>query len=150
MQRWLVKSEPSEYSWDDLVADGRTFWDGVRNYQARNFLCELAEGDGVFFYHSNAKPNVIAGICSVVAEAAPDPTAFNPDDKHFDAKSDPDDPRWFGVEVAPVTAFDPPITREALKEVPALEGMELLRRGSRRSVQSVGDVEWKTVLALGG
>lgn len=148
---WLFKSEPSAYSFEDLVRDGRTHWDGVRNYQARNLLRdEIAVDDGVLFYHSNAKPMAIAGICRVVRCGYPDPSAFDPASKYHDASSDPDDPTWFCVDIAPVRAFEPPLTRERLQSEPALGDMMLLRRGSRLSVQPVTGPEWRAVLALGG
>ena len=103
MKHWLMKSEPYVYSYDDLVKDGRTLWDGVRNYQARNFMRDTMEvGDQVLFYHSNVKPPGVAGICEVASEPYPDPTQFDPASKYHDPKSDPDNPRWMLVDVTPV------------------------------------------------
>lgn len=148
---WLFKSEPDVYSFQDLLRDRRTFWDGVRNYQARNMLRDdVAVGDGVLFYHSNAEPMVVAGICKVTKAGSPDPTAFDPKSKYHDPDSDPSDPAWFGVEVAPVVAFEPPLERDRLKAVPALAEMVLLQRGSRLSIQPVTATEWRTILGLAG
>jgi len=150
---WLMKSEPDAFSFADLTAArGRwTCWDGVRNFQARNLMRdEMQIGDGVLYYHSNAKPPGVAGLAEVVREAYPDPTQFDPKDGHFDPKSDPDDPRWLMVDiraVGPVPSF---VSLEALKAEPKLEGMMVTRRGARLSVQPVTAAEWRTVLALGG
>jgi len=151
MKTWLFKTEPESYSWDDLVRDGRTCWEGVRNYQARNLLRdEVAEGDLVLFYHSQVKPQVIAGIAKVVRAAYPDHFAWDPASRYHDPKAGPDNPTWVMVDIAPVRAIEPPITRDELKEVPALADMMLLRRGSRLSIQPVTPAEWTAVLALRG
>lgn len=139
---WLFKSEPSSFSWGDLwKAKGRrTGWDGVRNYQARNFLRDSVQvGDGVLFYHSSCEPNVIAGICKVVRAGYPDPTA-----------AEEETGTWFAVEVEAVRAFVPAIERARLLEEGRLAGMEVLRKGSRLSVQVVRGEEWRCVLELGG
>jgi predicted RNA-binding protein with PUA-like domain len=139
------------YSFDDLVRDGRTHWEGVRNYQARNLLRdEIAVGDGVLFYHSNQEPMAIAGVAKVVREGYPDHTAFDPSSRYYDPQSDPDDPTWYMVDVAPVEAFAEPLTRERLKAEKALAGMMLLQRGARLSVQPVTAAEWRAVLKLAG
>jgi predicted RNA-binding protein with PUA-like domain len=151
MAYWLFKSEPTSYSFADLLAEpGRTTgWDGVRNYQARNFLRdEVKPGDGVLFYHSSADPPCIAGIAEVVKPAHPDPTAFDPNDSHYDPKSDRANPTWFQVSIKAVRAIDPPLGLPLLSSTPALKGMELLRKGSRLSVQPVREGEWKTILGL--
>lgn len=153
MAYWLFKSEPETYSFDDLMAeaDRTTGWDGVRNYQARNFLRDAIKlGDGVLFYHSNAKPPAIAGIAEVVREGHADPTAFDPESQYYDPKSKPDAPTWFQVSIKGVRAVDPPLSLPGLREVPELAGMELLRKGSRLSVQPVSEAEWKTILKLAG
>ena len=153
MAYWLFKSEPESYSFDDLMgeADRTTGWDGVRNYQARNFLRDAIKvGDGVLFYHSNADPPAIAGIAEVVREGHPDPSAFDPESKYYDPKSKPDAPIWFQVSIRGVQAVDPPLSLPRLREVPELAGMELLRKGSRLSVQPVSEAEWKTILKLAG
>jgi predicted RNA-binding protein with PUA-like domain len=151
MAYWLFKSEPDCFSFADLeAAPGRTTgWDGIRNYQARNFLRDqVKNGDGVLFYHSNANPPSIAGIAEVVREAHPDPTAFDPESDHHDPKSDPSNPTWFQVSIRAVKPIDPPLELPRLRTVEALDKMELLRKGSRLSVQPVSEAEWKTVLAL--
>ena len=121
---WLMKSEPNVYSIADLQCDGRTYWDGIRNYQARNFMRDdMQVGDEIFFYHSNAQPMGIYGVAKVVREAYPDHTAFDPSDKHFDPKSDPANPTWMMVDVGYVGAFKEPITLATLKQTPKLEKM---------------------------
>ena len=146
---WLMKSEPSVYSIDDLQRDGSTSWEGVRNYQARNFMRDdMRIGDGVLFYHSNAKPMGIYGVAEVVREAYPDDTAFDPASRYFDAKSDPEKPIWLMVDVGYVRTFKAPITLAALKEIPGLEDMMVIRKGSRLSVQPVTPQEWDIVLRI--
>ncbi len=146
---WLVKSEPGAYSIDDLERDGVTMWDGVRNYQARNLMRDdMAVGDGVLFYHSNAQPLCVAGVAEVASEAYPDPTAFDKRDKHYDPKSDPDEPTWMLVDLRHVETFAVPVDRSTLAAEPALADMMLLRRGSRLSVQPVTAAEFKAVLKL--
>lgn len=150
---WLFKSEPSSYSIDDLAAepDQTTFWDGVRNYQARNMLRDdIQVGDRVLFYHSNAKPIAVVGTCEVVRAAYPDHTAFDPDDHHYDPKSDPDDPTWVMVDVKLIQKFDTPVTRDMLKESEDLTEMMVLKRGSRLSIQPVTAAEWKAIHKLAG
>ncbi len=110
MNYWLVKSEPFKYSWEQFLKDGETFWDGVRNYQARNYLRDTVKvGDGVLFYHSNADPACLAGVAKVVKAGHPDPTAFLPDDHHYDPASDPKKPTWYQVSIQAVAPIDPPI-----------------------------------------
>jgi predicted RNA-binding protein with PUA-like domain len=151
MAYWLFKSEPGCYSFADLERDGSTGWNGVRNFQARNFLRDSVRvGDGVLYYHSNAAPPAVAGIAEVVEAGHPDPTAFDPDSEEYDPKSKPDAPTWFQVTIRPVRPVDPPLSLAMLREVPALAGMELLRKGSRLSVQPVTDAEWEAVLDLAG
>lgn len=146
---WLMKTEPESYSIDDLERDGTTCWDGVRNYQARNFMRDdMKPGDGVLFYHSNASPPGIAGIAEISKEAYPDHTQFDPDDKHFDPKSSPDDPRWLMVDMKFVRKFSEPIPLPELKEQPGLEDMMVTKRGSRLSVQPVTAAEWKIVTKM--
>jgi predicted RNA-binding protein with PUA-like domain len=148
---WLFKSEPSAYSFADLQREQRTRWDGVRNYQARNLLrSEVQVGDGVLFYHSSEEPMAVVGVARVVRAGYPDPTAFDAKDDHFDPDSDPAEPTWFAVDVAPAAAFRAPVTRAMLKGAPGLSGMMVLARGSRLSVQPVTAAEWLEVLALGG
>jgi len=150
-QTWLFKSEPNVYSYADLERDGRTHWDGIRNYQARNLLRDdVKEGDGVLFYHSNAKPMAVAGVARVVREAYPDASQFDPKSKYHDPKSDPGDPTWLMVDIAPVAACPESLTRDALKDEPALAEMMLLRRGSRLSIQPVSAREWKRIMTMAG
>ena len=151
MRYWLVKSEPSSFSWDDLwrAPKRTTSWQGVRNYQARNFLREMQRGDRVLFYHSSAEPNAIVGIAEVAREAYPDPTQFDRKSEMHDPKSSRDDPRWSTVDLKAVRAFARPVALTALRGVAGLEKMELLRRGSRLSVNSVTEGEWRIVAALG-
>jgi predicted RNA-binding protein with PUA-like domain len=150
---WLFKSEPSVFSFDDLLRSPkkRTHWDGVRNYQARNLLRDdIKKGDGVLFYHSRDQPMSIAGIAKVVKAGYPDHTSFDPGDAHFDPDSDPDDPRWFMVDIQAVCAIEPMLERAALQEVAALNDMMLLRRGSRLSIQPVTRKEWTAIVKLAG
>ena len=147
---WLMKSEPESFSIDDLMKAKKqtTCWDGVRNYQARNFMREMKVGELAFFYHSNANPPSIVGIVEIVRAAYPDHTAFDPDDHHYDPKSLPENPRWDMVDVKFVSAFETPLSLNELRENSTLQGMELLRTGSRLSVQPVGEKEWKTIINL--
>ena len=150
---WLVKSEPAVFSFDDLWAspDRTTRWEGVRNHQARNFLRDgMRRGDGVLFYHSSAEPSAIVGTAEVVREAYADPTAFDPKSDYFDARSRREDPTWVMVDIRAVARLTTPLSLAALREVPALAEMELLRRGSRLSVQPVTPAQWAAVLRLGG
>lgn len=151
MKHWLFKSEPEVYAWADLVRDGRTEWEGVRNYQARNLMRdEMQVGDLVFYYHSNAKPQVIAGIARIVREAYPDHHARDPASHYHDPKASEDNPIWLMVDLEPVQPIEPVISRDELKAVPELAGMMLLKRGSRLSVQPVTPKEWLAILALRG
>jgi predicted RNA-binding protein with PUA-like domain len=149
-QYWLLKSEPESFSIGDLAAgpNQTTCWDGVRNYQARNFMRAMRIGDGVLFYHSSAKPPLVAGTAVVVREAYPDHTAWEPGNHHFDPKASPDNPIWDMVDIRLEQVFDQPLALDALRGMPALAKMELLRRGSRLSVQPVSKNEFETVLKL--
>ncbi len=150
---WLVKSEPEAFSIADLAKAKKqtTHWDGVRNYQARNTLRDLMKiGDHVLYYHSNANPPAIVGITRVVKEGYPDHTALDSKSDHFDPKSSLENPIWYMVDLQLVQKFTKPLTLPMLREVPALKDMELLRRGSRLSVQPVRATEFQTVLALAG
>ena len=151
-QYWLMKSEPSAFSIQDLrkVRNRTTSWDGVRNFQARNFMRAMKKGDRVLFYHSNADPPSVVGIAEVVREAYPDDSAFDPKDIHYDPKSTPAKPLWDMVDIRLVRIFPAPIPLHRLREQPGLKRMELLRRGSRLSVQPVRPEEWKVVLELAG
>jgi predicted RNA-binding protein with PUA-like domain len=146
---WLMKSEPEVYSFADLVRDGRTVWEGVRNYQARNLLRdEIAVGDGVLYYHSNAEPPAVVGIAKVVRAGYPDPSQFNKKSDYFDPDATREAPRWFVVDIAPERALKRPVTLPELRDQKALAKMVLLNR-SRLSVQPVTDAEWRHILALG-
>ena len=153
MGYWLFKSEPDCFAFADLeAAPGRTTgWDGVRNYQARNFLRDQVRlGDGVLYYHSSADPPAVAGIAEVVEEAHADPTAFDPKADHHDPKSNPANPTWYQVSIRAVRPIDPPLGLPMLRTVPSLTGMGLLRKGSRLSIQPVSADEWAAVLELAG
>ena len=150
MKFWLMKTEPDVYSIDDLERDGIEPWEGVRNYQARNFMREMAQGDLVIFYHSNANPPGAAGLCRVSREAYPDDTQFDKKSKYHDPKSKKEDPRWSLVEVAFVEKFAEPISLQALKDDPALEGMLVTQKGSRLSVQPVQKKHFRRVLKMAG
>ena len=149
-QYWLMKSEPDAYSIDDLKREGETGWDGIRNYQARNFMRDKMQvGDGVLFYHSNAKPPGIIGTARVSKKPYPDHTAFDPKSKYFDPKSDPDDPRWVMVAVEYVEEF-PLLSLQSLKELceegGPLEGMLVAKRGQRLSIQPVEKAHFDWIL----
>jgi predicted RNA-binding protein with PUA-like domain len=151
MNYWLVKSEPDVYSIDDLAREKKqtTFWHGVRNYQARNFLRdEMKLGERVLFYHSNADPNAIVGIAKVVREGYPDFTALDPKSDYYDDKATADNPRWFMVDLQLEEKFARPLPLDQLKTIAALQQMELLRRGSRLSVQPVRKSEFDTICKL--
>ena len=152
MNYWLIKSEPDAYSIDDLknAAGRKTHWDGIRNYQARNFMREMVEGDLVIFYHSNAKPPGAAGVGRICRKAYPDDTQFNKKSKYYDAKSKKEDPRWSLVDVEFVEKFGEPISLQALKDDPALDGMRVTQKGSRLSVQPVEKGHFKRVLKMAG
>jgi len=149
---WLFKSEPDEYSIDDLLAEprGAGRWDGIRNYQARNILRDqVAVGDRVLFYHSSCKVPGAAGTAEVVKAAYPDPAQFDPDSRYFDPKASADQPRWFCVDLAALDKFAEVVSLKQLKATPALEDMVLLKQG-RLSVQPVSAAQWATILGLAG
>ncbi len=151
MAYWLMKSEPEEFGIDDLEsrADKTEPWDGVRNYQARNMMRdEMKVGDLAFFYHSNCETPGIVGIVKIAREGYPDPTAFDPEDDHYDPKSDPDNPRWYLVDVEFVRKLKRVIPLSDLKAEQALKGMALVRRGNRLSVMPVTKRQWKHILEM--
>lgn len=152
MKYWLMKSEPDEFSFEDLWnAEGRrTHWDGVRNYQARNFMRdEMKPGDLVFYYHSNCEIPGIIGIAQVCSQPYPDHTAFDPKDKHFDAKSDPENPRWMMVDIRYKRKLKRPIPLSEIKQhSERLDGFALIRRGNRLSVMPVEKRHFNFVLSL--
>ena len=151
-RHWLVKSEPDSFSFDDLLAapGQTTCWDGVRNYQARNFMRDdMKAGDLVFFYHSSTDPAAIVGIAEVVRDGYPDHTALDPRDSHFDPKSKAEAPTWIMVDLRAVEPLAKPLTLGDLREVNGLESMTLLQKGSRLSVQPVSPSEWAIISAMG-
>ena len=148
MRYWLMKSEPEDYSIDDLARDKKAGWTGVRNYQARNFMRDqMTVGDQALFYHSSCAEPGIVGICEVSRPAYPDATQFDPKSKYFDPKSAPDNPRWLHVEVKFVrrTRLMP---LSELRGHPQLAGMRILQRGNRLSITPVDPREWKEVMAM--
>ncbi len=147
---WLMKSEPSTFSIDDLRRSPKrtTSWDGVRNYQARNFMRTMTVGDHILFYHSNANPPAVVGIAKVVKTAYPDPTQFDKKNKHYDPASKPSQPRWDMVDITYVRRLQRPLTLDELHKEAKLSGMVLLQKGSRLSVQPVSPPEWQYIMNL--
>ena len=145
---WLMKSEPSVYGLAHLERDGRTLWDGIRNYQARNYLRQMQVGDLAFFYHSNVQPPGIVGLMQIAAIGIPDPTQFDAASDYFDPKSTPGDPRWWTVEVAFVRAFDHLISLDRLRQTFTPETLAVTRRGNRLSVMPVDPEVAEQILAL--
>ncbi|MDH3284289.1 MAG: EVE domain-containing protein [Acidobacteriota bacterium] len=148
---WLVKSEPDVYSLDDLEKErgGSATWEGVRNYEARNFLRAMKRRDKVLFYHSRVKEPAIVGVATVARESYPDPTQFEPASDYFDPGSDPEDPRWSMVDLRFSLRFVRPVTRAELKRTAGLEEMPLLARGNRLSVTPVTPGQWAIIARLG-
>jgi len=147
---WLMKSEPDVYSIDDLAKDGSTMWEGVRNYQARNYMRDdMKKGDGVFFYHSNLD-KAIVGVARVSKEAYPDPTQLDPKHKYFDKKAKPENPPWLVVEIEFVAKLDKPIELATLKDHDDLETMAVTQKFQRLSVQPVDYAHWKTICKMAG
>ncbi|RZA06813.1 MAG: EVE domain-containing protein [Proteobacteria bacterium] len=149
MAHWLIKSEPDVFSIADLKAKKKTGWDGVRNYQARNYMRDgMKLGDLAFFYHSNAEPSGIAGVAKVCREAHPDPTQFEKDSDYFDPKATPQKPIWEMVEVEFVEAFPRVISLAELKADKTLAALPLVQKGTRLSVMPVGEKEWNAILKI--
>lgn len=148
MPYWLMKSEPDELSIHDLQRLGRARWDGVRNYQARNFMRAMQEGELFFFYHSSCPEPGIAGIARIVGATYPDPTALDPGSHYFDAKASHEKNPWSALDVEFVEAFPTVIPLATLRAQATLEAMPLVQKGSRLSVMPVRDEEWQAVLAL--
>ena len=149
---WLFKSEPGAFSIDDLDKSPgkKTYWDGIRNYQARNFIRDdMRKGDGVLFYHSNTDPLAVVGYCEIVIEAYPDHTQFDPDNKHFDPTALQKEPRWFMVDIKLKEKFKNPVTLKEIKENPKLKDFRLIQRGNRLSVFPVNKKEWDEILKMG-
>ena len=146
---WLMKSEPDTYSIDDLARERRTCWDGVRNFQARNLMRDsMRIGDIVLFYHSNAKPPGIVGLARVCREAYPDHTAWDPKSDYYDPKASPDNPVWMMIDVEFVEKFPEMVPLDLLKETSALEGMKVVKKGMRLSVQPVEPEHFRHVLKM--
>jgi predicted RNA-binding protein with PUA-like domain len=153
MNYWLMKSEPETYSIDDLSSQPRKtdYWDGIRNYQARNFMRdEFKKNDIAFFYHSNCKVPGIVGIMKVVKTAYPDDTALNPSSSYFDPKSTPENPRWYRVDVKFVTKFPEIISLQSLKNNPKLSKMRVIQKGCRLSITPVTYLEYKEINRMAG
>ena len=148
---WLVKSEPSTYAIDDLAREGKTAWEGIRNYQARNFMRDnMRVGDAVLFYHSNADPPAVVGVAKVASTAYTDPSAFDRKSPYFDAKSKPEAPRWLLVDLAFIEKLATPIPLAQLREDPKLDGMLVTLPGQRLSVQPVTRAHFDHIIALAG
>ncbi|PWQ99870.1 EVE domain-containing protein [Leucothrix pacifica] len=151
MQYWLIKSEPDAFSIDDLQAANVEPWDGIRNYQARNFMRDqMKVGDQVFFYHSSCAAPGIVGICEVASEPYPDPTAFDPEANYYDPKSDPDKPKWILVDMKFVKKLEQVISLAELKTMPELAEMRLLKKGNRLSIMPVEKSEWEFIMGIAG
>ena len=148
MAYWLMKSEPDEFSIKDLQKIGEARWDGVRNYQARNFIRAMAEGDAFFFYHSSCPEPGLAGIGRIVRAAYPDPSALDPESHYFDPKASVEKNPWSALQVAHVQTFPKVIKLDYLKQQSALADMPLVQKGSRLSVMPVTDDQWAAVLGL--
>lgn len=151
MRYWLMKTEPGTFSWDDLKAlpNQTTCWEGIRNYQARNFMRDqMSVGDRVFFYHSVVRPPAIMGIAQVTRAAYPDHFAWDQTSPYYDPKSTPEHPRWVMVDIQFVSPFTPPIPLPELKATPGLADMILLQKGSRLSIQPVTADQWQIVCNL--
>ena len=151
MNYWLFKSEPDAFSISDLKAmkGKKDHWDGIRNYQARNLMRDqMVKGDLGFFYHSSCKVPGIVGIVEIVKEAYPDHTSWDPKAKYYDPKSSPDNPRWVMIDVKFRQEFKEIISLEQLRTVPKLEGMALLQKGSRLSIQPVTKAHWNTIVKM--
>ena len=149
---WLFKSEPNAYSFNDLQneTDATAEWDGVRNFQARNYMRDdMKVGDSVLFYHSNAKPLAVVGTARVVTEAYSDATAWDPNDIHYDPKSSPGETVWVVVDVKAEKEFSRPVTMEEIKANPKLQEMLLIRRGRRLSIQPVTKEQFDEIVSLG-
>lgn len=148
MRYWLMKSEPEEVSIDDALAQKVIAWEGVRNYQARNFMRDaMRVGDGVLFYHSSCKEPGIVGLAEVVSNSYPDPTQFDSKSKYFDPKATPEQPRWMLVDVRALRKTRV-INLAELRNQPELAEMVVLRRGNRLSITPVSAAEWKTILRM--
>jgi predicted RNA-binding protein with PUA-like domain len=152
MRHWLLKTEPGTFSFDDLLRAPKktTGWDGIRNYQARNFLRdEMKQGDQVLIYHSGAEPPAVVGIAEVAREGYADLTQFDPRDDHYDAESTPGAPRWYQVDVKAVRKLKRPVSLQEIRDTKALAKMPLVQRGQRLSVQPVSPAEFDLIVRMG-
>ena len=145
-----MKSEPSVFGIEHLAQQGVALWDGVRNYQARNFLRQMKKGDMAFFYHSNCKVAGIVGLMRIAREGYADPTQFDPEHKYFEPKSTLDNPRWTGVDVEFVQKFEQTLSLTELKAMPELGDLALVRQGNRLSLMPVSEAQWNVILARCG
>ncbi|WP_423906836.1 EVE domain-containing protein [Candidatus Spongiihabitans sp.] len=149
MKYWLMKNEPDAFSIDDLATVKIEPWDGIRNYQARNFMRDdMSIGDKAFFYHSSCKVPGIVGLMEIASEAYADHTAFDPNEHYYDPKSKPDNPTWIMVDVKFISKLDNPIALQALRQYPQLSGMRLLQKGNRLSITPVEKKHWDFIYAL--
>lgn len=147
---WLMKSEPDVFSIDQLKKEKKSLWDGVRNYQARNFMMnDMKKGDQVLFYHSNAKPPGVAGVAQISKEAQPDPTQFNKKSEYFDPKASADNPRWFCVEVGYKAKFKNFVSLDELRHKKGLEDMLVIKKGQRLSIQPLTKKQFDVVCKMG-
>lgn len=151
-QHWLMKSEATCFSFADLMRSksSTNHWDGVRNYQARNYMRAMRVGDAVLFYHSSCEEPGVVGLAEVVREAYSDPTQFDPQDRHYDPKATREKPIWDMVDLRAIALLRQPVSLDVLRKTKGLEQMSVLRRGSRLSVQPVRPKEWAIVVKLGG
>ena len=150
MAYWLMKSEPDVYGIDHLQAEGSTLWDGIRNYQARNFMRSMAIGDRAFFYHSNAKPPGIVGLMEVIETGLIDPSQFDPSNKYFDPQSKPEAPRWDCVRLSYVGRFNTLLSLDALRDHFSVEELPVVRQGNRLSILPVPEASAQKLLQLLG
>jgi len=151
MKYWLFKTEPDAYSIHDLEAAGVDLWDGIRNYQARNFIRdEMRPGDKVLIYHSRVQPPGVVGEAEIASEPYPDPTQFDPVAKYHDPKSDPDNPRWMTIDVRHQRTYAEAVPLPELKQTPGLEDMMVVKKGMRLSIQPVTAEQWRIVRKLAG
>ena len=153
MNYWLFKTEPESFSIEDQKKSKNqtTFWDGVRNYRARNILRdEIKKSDGVLFYHSSTEPLAVMGYCEVVKEGYPDHTQFDPKNDHFDPKAKKESPTWFMVDIKLVKEFKTPVTLDQIRANPKLKAITLIQRGNRLSVMQVSKNEFEEILRMGG
>ena len=148
-QYWIMKCEPSVYSINDLKRDGQTTWEGVRNYQARNYINQMAVGDRAFFYHSNATPPGIAGVMTIASEPYPDTTALDPEHRYYEPASTPENPRWSSITVSYESRFSSLISIDELRAYGELSDLIILRKGNRLSVTPISQEAYYFIMNLG-